>query len=101
MVRPRLSPCWTVARNQVCFELSESAVIGNMEAARRFVGALHGMGCSSTIDDFGSGVRVFLEPEEPPLDYLKLDGSFMRNLARDRELDHGDRDDRSRARSIP
>jgi diguanylate cyclase (GGDEF)-like protein/PAS domain S-box-containing protein len=72
-----------VAPDQVCFEIAESSVIGNMEATRRFVGVLHGMGCKFTIDDFGSGVASFSSLKNLPLDYLKLDGSFMRNLARD------------------
>jgi len=72
-----------VSPDQVCFELTESAVVGNMEHARRFVGVLHGMGCKFTIDDFGSGVASFSSLKNLPLDYLKLDGSFMRNLARD------------------
>jgi diguanylate cyclase (GGDEF)-like protein/PAS domain S-box-containing protein len=72
-----------VAPEQVCFEITESAVIDNMESARRFVGVLHGMGCKFTIDDFGSGVASFSSLKNLPLDYLKLDGSFMRNLARD------------------
>jgi diguanylate cyclase (GGDEF)-like protein/PAS domain S-box-containing protein len=72
-----------IAPDQVCFEITESAVINNMEAARRFVGVLHGMGCKFTIDDFGSGVASFSSLKNLPLDYLKLDGSFMRNLARD------------------
>lgn len=69
--------------DQVCFEIAESAVVANLEQARRFVGVLHGMGCKFTIDDFGSGVGSFSSLKTLPLDYLKLDGSFMRNLARD------------------
>jgi diguanylate cyclase (GGDEF)-like protein/PAS domain S-box-containing protein len=72
-----------VAAEQVCFEISESALIGNPEHARRFVGVLHGMGCKFTIDDFGSGVGSFSSLKNLELDYLKLDGSFMRNLGRD------------------
>jgi diguanylate cyclase (GGDEF)-like protein/PAS domain S-box-containing protein len=69
--------------DQVCFEIAESAVVANLEQARRFVGVLHGMGCKFTIDDFGSGVGSFSSLKSLPIDYLKLDGSFMRNLARD------------------
>jgi len=72
-----------VSADQVCFEIAETAVIGNLEHARRFVGVLHGMGCKFTIDDFGSGVGSFSSLKTLELDYLKLDGSFMRNLARD------------------
>ena len=72
-----------VAPEQVCFEISESAVVSNLENARRFVGVLHGMGCKFAIDDFGSGVGSFSSLKNLELDYLKLDGSFMRNLARD------------------
>ena len=72
-----------VSPSQVCFELSESAVVANIEHARRFVGVLHGMGCRFALDDFGSGVGSFSNLRSLPMDYLKIEGSFMRNLARD------------------
>jgi diguanylate cyclase (GGDEF)-like protein/PAS domain S-box-containing protein len=72
-----------VAPDQVCFEIAENAVIGHLEQARRFVGVLHGMGCKFTIDDFGAGVSSLSNLKNLPLDYLKIDGSVMRNLALD------------------
>ncbi len=72
-----------VEPTQVCFEISEAAVAANLDAARRFVGVLHGMGCQFALDDFGSNLGSFSSLKNLPMDFLKIDGSFMQNLARD------------------
>ncbi len=72
-----------VAADQVCFEVTENAVITNIDHARRFIGVLHGMGCRFALDDFGRGLSSFGNLKNLSLDYLKIDGSFIRNLALD------------------
>ena len=72
-----------VMAGQVCFEVTEESVIDNMEQAQRFIGVLHGMGCRFALDDFGRGLSSFANLKSLPLDYLKIDGMFIRTLAAD------------------
>jgi EAL domain-containing protein (putative c-di-GMP-specific phosphodiesterase class I) len=72
-----------VAPAQVCFEVTENSVITNIEHAQRFIGVLHGMGCQFALDDFGRGLSSFGNLKNLSLDYLKIDGTFIRNLAVD------------------
>ncbi len=67
----------------ICFEVTESSVVANLDHAHRFLAVLHGMGCEFALDDFGSGLSSFSTLRTLPMDYLKIDGSFIKNLAAD------------------
>jgi len=68
---------------QVCFEVSESAVLSDIDYARRFIGVLHGMGCSFSLDDFGSNIGSLASLQDLDIDFLKLDGVCTRDLTTD------------------
>jgi diguanylate cyclase (GGDEF)-like protein/PAS domain S-box-containing protein len=68
---------------QVCFELAESAVAAHLSHAARFIAVLHGLGCQFALDDFGSGLGSFANLKQLSMDYLKIDGSFIRGLGGD------------------
>ena len=72
-----------VAPSQICFEVNETAVITNISHASRFIEVLHGMGCEFALDDFGSGLGSFANLKTLSMDYLKIDGSYIRNLKTD------------------
>ena len=72
-----------VSPSQVCFEVTENSVIGNLELAQRFIGVLHGMGCQFALDDFGNDLGAFANLKNLSMDYIKIDGTFMRNLSQD------------------
>ena len=68
---------------KLCFEIPEAAVVGDIDHARRFINVLHGIGCRFGLDDFGSGIGSFSNLKQLAIDYLKIDGTYIRNIAKD------------------
>ena len=72
-----------IAPSSICFEVTEKAILSNVQHAQRFIEVLHGIGCEFSLDDFGSGLGSFSSLKHLPIDYLKIDGTYTRNLDSD------------------
>lgn len=78
LIREQLVP-----PENLCFEVTETAAIADLAAAQLHINRVRRLGCRFALDDFGAGLSSFSYLRSLPLDYVKIDGSFVRDICRD------------------
>lgn len=83
MVRREVNRSGGMAAGQICFEITETAAVTNLNVASGFMADLHSLGCRFALDDFGSGVSSFGYLKNLEVEFIKIDGLFVRGVLTD------------------
>ncbi|MBV1875536.1 MAG: EAL domain-containing protein [Cycloclasticus sp.] len=85
VIKKKLESTW-ISPSRLTFEITETAAVSNFNKTREMVSKIRALGCRFALDDFGAGFSSFNYIKNFPVDYLKIDGQFISNLA----VDHAD-----------